>query len=223
MFSKYDAISYLRKNADNDKMPIGYNEETNCCYDKGNGEEICHIDTFVSHMRKKLHCDFDCIFHEHASLTTVYRCNECGAIIFSGDDERYDPNLVCPNCTDYPHTDFWTKEEIENDEQKQRELNGLLEYARIIQESEERRERRGGLYDWQLARKKFFTKKHSYNFELKVDDITKSKVKGLELEIGIGENENPDKEYGIYTVKHIFTIPLSFNSLKRLRKRKLAS
>lgn len=212
MVSNYDVIQYLEKNAENDKIRIYYDRESKFCREKDTNDEFCTVDEFTMFLRKKLHCDFECILHEHASLTTIYRCKECGAIIFTGDDERYDPNLCCPNCSDYPHDDFWTKEEIEADEEKQKELNGLLEYARIMRESDERREKRGGLYDWQLAKKNFYTKKHSYHFELNIDSIIRSKVKGLELKVDIGDK---DEDGMGYIVKKFFTIPLSATSFYR--------
>ena len=77
-------------------------------------------------MCKILHCDFECIYNEHVSLDVVYKCNECGTIIFTGDDERYDINLACPVCANYNHSNYWTQEMIESDPDKKRYVEFLI-------------------------------------------------------------------------------------------------
>ena len=210
MISRYDVIEYLGKHSD--ELKVRYDKETDSCVDF-EGRFLCTIDQLTQKLREENHCDFECLYSCHASLDTVYRCKECGTVIFTGDDERYDPNLRCPVCGGYHHHgDYWTKEEIENDEEKQKQINGMIAYMEYEAEAYRRRKARGGLYDWQLFDKTYFKKKHSYNFELVVEDITKSKIKGLALKISIGDKD----ENGIgYAVKRWYTIPLGPTAIYR--------
>ena len=128
MISKYDVIrAFEMADKKGEKLAMCLSEDKNSLLETETGEYVCSMDTYLDYMRKELHCDFECIYHDHASLTTIYRCKECGAVIFSGDDERYDPNLKCPVCAGYNHGDFWTKEEIEADEKKQKEIQFYID------------------------------------------------------------------------------------------------
>lgn len=202
MISRFDVMEYMKKHSD--ELQARYDKESDSIVGF-DGRFLCTLDQLTQDLRKGNHCDFECIFHCHASLDTVYRCRECGAIIFTGDDERYDPNLRCPVCGGYHHSSYWTKEDIENDPNKQKELESMEAYMREQEEAYLRRKARGGLYDWQLMKKDYFGKKHSYHFELTVNNITESRIKGLALKIEIGDKE----DNGIsYAIKHFYTIPL---------------
>ena len=135
MISKYDVIrAFEMADKKGEKLAMYLSEDKNSLMDTETGEFVCSMDTYVDYMRKKLHCDFECIYHEHASLTTIYRCKECGTVIFTGDDEHYDPNLKCPTCSDYHHWsgEFWTKEEIEADEDKQKAIQFSFDIRLIL-------------------------------------------------------------------------------------------
>lgn len=82
-------------------------------------ERVCSVDDYVNYLRKKQHCDFVTIYANEASGDNFLECRDCGAIIFSGDDERYDKRLRCPVCGGY-HTkcEYWTADEIRNDKEK---------------------------------------------------------------------------------------------------------
>lgn len=104
MISKSDVIRALsRAKKEGRDMEIALSEDKKSILDIQTGEAICSVDTYVAYLRRKLHCDFECIFYDRVDLTTIYRCNECGTVIFTGDDERYDPNLRCPVCAGYHH------------------------------------------------------------------------------------------------------------------------
>lgn len=143
------------------------NEEGTELFDSETDEFVCTIETYTKYLREKLHCDFEVVYYEHATLDEVLRCRQCGTVIFTGDDERYDPNLCCPGCGDY-HTSltYWTSEEIEQDEIKQKAIEMYKEFSRQQKIEYERRKRRGGLYDWQLIDKTKFFKNFAVHIEL---------------------------------------------------------
>ena len=167
MVSRYDVIkAFEMADKKGEKLAMYLSEDKESLLDTETGNYVCSIEDYIDFMRRKLHCDFECIYHEHVSLTTILRCNECGAVIFTGDDERYDPNLKCPVCTDYNHNDYWTKEEIESDENKQKEIQFYIDYMKDMEEQYKRREARGGLYDWEIWKKKVYGKKRYWGFAL---------------------------------------------------------
>lgn len=217
MISKYDVIrAFEMADKKGEKLAMCLSEDKNSLLETETGEYVCSMNTYLDYMRKELHCDFECIYHEHASLTTVYRCKECGAVIFSGDDERYDPNLKCPVCAGYNHGDFWTKEEIEADEKKQKEIQFYIDYMEEQEEDYKRRQARGGKYDWEIWEKKIYGEKHCFTFELTDFGrrLAPSKLNpnykrpwymyNLELKIGVG-----DKDGMGYSMNKYYRIPLA--------------
>lgn len=137
------------------------------------------------------------------------RCTECGTVIFTTEDEDYDPRLKCPTCTDYKtHFEYWTKEDIDSDEEKQKEIKLFETMTKERIEREKRREKRNGKFDWEIAIKKFYGEKICLEFVLECDDITKSFFKGLRLKINIGKKTKEDTGY---IMKKFFTIPLSWS------------
>lgn len=140
-------------------------EDENSILDSKTGEYICKTETYLQHLREKLHCDFEVLYSEHVSLTVVYRCKQCGTVIFGGDDERFNPNECCPTCCNDPSVTFnkyWTKEEIDSDPEKQKVIQAYIDEQARMDRAYERRQARGGLYDWQRSQKEFSTKKHGY-------------------------------------------------------------
>ncbi len=138
-----------------------------------------------------------CFFYENVTLSEVLRCKECGAVIFTGDDERYDPNLCCPVCSGYNHSNYWTAEDIKNDPIKQKQIEAYEKWAKEEIEAAKRRKARGGLYDWQIFKKDYYGKKKSLHFEL-------TKMYGYMLEVRIGTKDGTG-----YIIKTNFKIPLS--------------
>lgn len=210
MISRYD-IKHWVENSENSWL--NYNEQEDKLYSKESGGFVCSMDTFVSYMRKKYHCSFESIYNEHATLTDIFRCTECGTVIFGGDDERYDPNLKCPTCSDYkPFVEYWTKEDIEQDEKKQNTIKFYEEAMQRQIEFWKRQERRNGKYDWQIGKKQFNFKNKIVLFELECDDITKSYLKGLRLRITFSKDiERRDGWFSWTHGKHI-DIPLSWSA-----------
>lgn len=204
MVSKYDMKKYIKKNADT--FPYVYKEEEDAIYDK-DGSYLSSLDTFLDIYRKHSGESFESIYYEHVSLQDVLRCTECGTVIFTTEDEWYDPHLKCPTCTDYhTHFEYWTKEDIESDEEKQNTIKAFKEMMDYKREQNERMKRRNGKYDWQIANKEFRGKKLFLGFHLECDNITKSYFKGLRLNIDIGKKD------GIgYVVKKHIRIPLSWS------------
>ena len=186
MISKYDIIRYFKRMKEENKDFHYYlNEDETEIFDSNDNIHVCSVDTYLNAMRKKLHCDFEVIYEEHGLLTLVYRCKECGTVIFAGDDEeRYDPALTCPTCSDYKTwLEYWTKEDIENDPQKQKEINSLIAMQKYQDEYYERRKRRGGLLDSELWKKEFRFKNSSYTVTLECMNLWGEKLKGLNLHI----------------------------------------
>lgn len=205
MVSKYDMKKYIKKNADT--FPYVYKEEEDAIYDK-DGSYLSSLDTFLEIYRKHSGESFESIYYEHVSLQNVLRCTECGTVIFTTEDEGYDPRLKCPTCTNYQtHFEYWTKEDIESDEKKQNTIKWFKEMMDYKAEREKRIKKRNGKYDWQIGTKKFYGKKRCLEFALECNDITKSYFKGLRLKIHIGKKED---SVG-YVIKKHFTIPLSWS------------
>ena len=207
MISKWDMKEYIKKRAD--ELPYIYKEEEDAFYDK-DGNYLSSLDTFLEVYRKHSGESFESVYYEHAFLQNVLRCTECGTVIFTTEDEWYDPRLKCPTCTDYhTHFKYWTKEDIESDEEKQNTIKYFKEMMDYKVEQEKRIKKRNGKCDWQIAVKKFRGKKRFLELALECDDITKSYFKGLRLNVHIGEKESVD-DIG-YVVKKFFKIPLSWS------------
>lgn len=206
MISKWDMKNYIKKNPD--KFPYVYKEDDEGLYDKETGEYLSSLDHFLELYRKKSGESFESVYHDHVGLRDFIRCTECGTVIFAFEDESYDPNLKCPICTGYkPHFEYWTKEDIDSDPQKQLEIIHLEEMTKMQIEQNERIKRRNGKYDWQIGSKEFRFKRYLISFELECDDVTVSYLKGLRLDVNIWRKEKVE-DLGKILYKH-FTIPLS--------------
>jgi hypothetical protein len=196
---------YIKDNPD--KFPYIYNEDEDAIYSK-DGKYMSSLDTFVKIYRKHTGQSFECIYSCHVDLSAVLKCTECGTVIFTYEDESYDDNLKCPTCTDYKtYFKFWTKEEIDSDQEKQNTINWYKEMTEYEIEREKRIKRRNGKQDWEIAKKEFRGKKIYLQFILECDDITESYFKGLRLDIRCGKKDSD----GGYTVNKFFTIPLSWS------------
>ena len=78
MVTSYDVIhAYKKARKEGAELGMYPSEDQKFMVDSKTGENICSLETYVNFLRKKLHCDFECIYHEHVSLTTIYRCKEC--------------------------------------------------------------------------------------------------------------------------------------------------
>ena len=204
MFSKYDVIKAFKKqNPD----AVGYklSDDEKDIVSLKTGAIVFSVDEYVDFLRKKYHCDFECIYHEHGSLTTIYRCRECGTVIFGGDDERYDPNLCCPDCGNYKTSlEFWTQTEIDADENKQKAINAYHEFMREMHEQNLRYQKRG-LQDWEIWKKDFKTKSGRLEFSLECNNLFRTGLKGLRFEITKWKCDGD----GFYKWEKEYYIPLS--------------
>jgi uncharacterized Zn finger protein (UPF0148 family) len=215
MISKYDLIRYAKN------KPEGWfhiDDEENVI-NKETEEIICRLDTLTQYFREKMHCDFECVHHCHGTLETTLRCKECGTVIFSRDDEEYDPNLCCPTCGGYEtHFEYWTKEQIDNDITKKNTIEWLEQWTRDDEEAYKRRKRRNGKYDSEIWNWTIRGEKHGVKLELKCDNLFKTGLKGLRFEITWMDRDDLSLIH-----RKWWRIPLSISYLKvmiRIHKRR---
>lgn len=219
MISNYDVIQHIKNDPKNTMCRVS--DDNKNIIDIETGNVLCSVDYLANSLRKRMHCDFTCIYAEHVSLKVIYRCNECGTVIFASEDEWYDPNLCCPTCGGYHcHFEYWTKEDIENDDEKQKALDFYKKLDEDMIAAEKRRQVRGGLYDWQLFKKSYHGKKYYVDFELR-------KLAGIDLEITVGEKEENEitylcnKYYRIPLSPHAFYIMYIFPYTKKCTDERL--
>ena len=216
MITKGDVIHYFKNNNDN-KVNLCLSPDEENLYNRDTGKYFCSVDEFLNASRKVAHCDFEVIYEEHATLDVVYRCKECGTVIFSGDDiERYDPNLICPTCSgDDSHcgTDYWNKEMIDSDVDKRNCINWMLEETARKEEMYKRMKSRGGLYDWQRWVKKFVIGRYMFQishicFGWGIKNAKKDRY--IEVEAYIKDKDS----IGLFSRIGSFKIPLSLYNIK---------
>ena len=139
-------------------------------------------------------------------LQHVIRCNRCGTIIFSSEDENYEPYLRCPNCTDYKtgHI-FWTKEEIDASEDKQRIIKSYENMQKEMDLDYEFEKKRGKPND-RICRFKVL----NTFVEICCHNCRKSYFNGLRIELWkINYDENGD----IYNSTWYKSIPLTLRGI----------
>lgn len=209
MISRYDIRMFYKRNSD--KLEHQIDESDNIVH-KETGEILCSLDDFVNSMRKKLHCDFEFIYSCHGTLEVIYRCIECGAVIFASDDVMYyDDNLCCPVCANYQtHFKYYTGEEILADEEKQKEIAWYEEMTREQIEADKRWKKRKGKYDHQICKGRIpFGSKYAIYYDLECNNLFKSGLKGLKLILHWAV-----KDGVCYTYKKCIMIPLSLYAIK---------
>lgn len=208
MVSQYDLIRYAKNKKD---CWFRIDDEKNVI-DKETEKIICDLEILTQFFRETMHCDFECIHHCGGTLETALRCKECGTVIFSRDDESYDPNLCCPTCGGYKtHFEYWTKEEIESDIKKANTIKWLEDWTKEENEAYERRQRRKGKYDSEIWILAIRGKKHGIKFELKCDNLFKTGLKGLHLRINW-----MDRDDGWFVYRKWWEIPLSISYIKQM-------
>lgn len=210
MISEYDIIQYTKKFPN--KCWYSISEDETRIIDKATGEDVCSMDTLVDVMRDKLHCNFETIYSCHPTLETTLRCKECGTVIFTHEDERWEPSLCCPVCSDYKtNFEYWTAEEIKSDDKKQNSINSLIKMQREQVEADKRYFKRGYKYDWQIGKCKMKFANKIIIFELQCDNLFRTKLKGLKLRISVGTKH---KDSIGYIINNYFTIPFSISAIK---------
>lgn len=206
MISKYELKKLLEKSdiytVDSDTEEIKYNNLT-----------VCTLDQLIQKMREEEHCDFESIYYEHATLTDIFRCRQCGTVIFGGDDvQRYDPDCRCPVCChddSVCHNNYWSGEDIAADPEKQKYIDALISMQEEMDLAEERRRHRNGLFDWEIWKKQIYGKKHFFEFSLECSNLFHTGLKGLNFKIMYGEKDID----GLYIYKKSFRIPLSLYAI----------
>lgn len=155
MISNLDVIQYFKKN-NGKAFGLVLADDNKTLLDPDTSEKVCSISTITRYLREEDHCDFETIYYETVSLDDVYRCRQCGTVIFGGDDERYDPNCRCPTCCNDESVcknTFWTAGEIEASEEKKEYIKNLeLAQKEMNEVAAARRKARGDLYDWHIEK-----------------------------------------------------------------------
>ena len=206
MISVFDVKQYVKNHPE---LPFSINEE-NKIIDKKKNDVVCDVQDFVQFLRKKLHCDFDVIYECHGTLEVIYRCRQCGTVIFASDDEwNYEPNLCCPICSDYKTGfEYWAGEDIADDIQKQQSIEFLIDMEHEQEESY-RRYRKRGKYDWQVWKGRIKLPRRAVYIDLLCDNLFRHGLRGLRLELHWAKKDDIG-----YVFVHSVTIPLSLSALK---------
>lgn len=212
MYSIYDVTRSLQRYEHNSEFKYRLSADKKTIVNKETGAAICSVEEFAVKLRKDEHCDFEVVYCEHVSLSTILRCKECGTVIFSRDDEDYDPNLKCPTCGNYKtHFPYYTKEQIDFDEEKRKEIKFYENMQKTMEEMAERRAKRG-LSDWEICKKNFMIGQSRYEFSLECANLFSKyrkgimRLKGLNLYIQRWEK---DENTTGYICKNRLRIPLS--------------
>lgn len=196
-----------------------YDKERKMVIDTNDNHDLCTIEEFTQKVCQEMGCDFECIYSD-ALLNTIYRCKHCGTVMFTGDDERWEPKLRCPVCSDYkPHCSYWTGEEIAQDKKKQEEIQAYIEMDKMMQERNEWYEKRKeklkakGKNSWyynifeDIYILRFKIKKNTFKFRLSALDLYNTKLKGLHLNLACA-SPSEDNELA-FSTKWDIRIPIS--------------
>lgn len=209
MITQHDVLKFVESRPD---MTIEYFNQRPFVkfYEGGIPVKCVSLEQVVREIQREGHCDLEIIYSDPGSLDVIYRCNECGTVIFSGDDERFDANLVCPVCDPRykDKVEFWTKSEIENSVYKHDYYEHWMKDTRVRRMEVERRKRRGK-FDWQILRKQINLFGHRIFISLDCDDLFADhfKYRGLRLMI-----ENWDENQCVRCTR----IPLSISFARSL-------
>lgn len=169
MISQYDVIKFLEIHVDDETCELKLSEDKKIVLSKLTGEELVTIEQYVQFLREKHHCDFESIYFSKLDLKNVLRCRQCGTVIFASENiEDYDANLRCPTCcndSSVCYFEYWTSEQIAEDTDKQKTVEGLEAYTARENRAYKRYKERG-LWDHQRWRRIFKFKKHSLKLTL---------------------------------------------------------
>ena len=143
-----------------------------------------NMDEFIVSLNIHNHSHFKCIYSCPASLDVVLECQECGAIIFTGDDtDRYNQNLRCPVCSgEEQGVEYWTKEDIEINPIKQDTLK-FYKTDIEIREKDYQRYKRTGLNSWELWKKEKRDKQGRLLKRTTLERMGMKGIRGLNLKV----------------------------------------
>lgn len=171
MIRKNELLNFILK-----KNLFAYDSERNILINK-EGFEI-NLDLFYEEYKKETGQSFECIYEEHISCFNLIKCTECNTIVFEYYDEDYDPNLKCPTCTDYKtHFKYYTKEDIERDPGKQKEIDMYIELDKLDREREARYIKRGNLNDWEKTHIHTIFSNNKYRIDVQLIGYSKWDLK----------------------------------------------
>ena len=215
MITKFD-LKRIIKSKSEDELMYRFDLENEIIYDKNTNEEICSLDTYLTILRKENGQSFKYIYCDPASLIDVIQCTECGTVIHSHNDERYDPFLKCPTCVNYKtNFEYWTKKDIDSDINKKNMLINYEEINKYEREYDVRIKKRKGKYDWQIFKKNFNFRKKIIKLELNCYNITKSYFKGLFLGISIYKPDKETNNFNTFILNKSINIPLTPSGIYR--------
>lgn len=213
MITRNDVLKYLNK-----EDCWFFQSDDGCFYSKKHPELKLadNLDGFVKNLNIHNHSHFKCIYSCHASLDVVLECQECGTVIFTGDDEeRYNHNLRCPVCSQTEqNVEFWTKEDIKNDYRKQNTLKFFEEEIKM-REEDCKRYKKTGLNSWELWKKEKRDLKGNLLKRITIERMGRKGLKGLHIKISY--YEPAENEFGSVWKKEK-KIPLSFYAAKIFRR-----
>lgn len=142
MYSTNNIIRNFKKSKT--ATDLDFDDERKIIKDKTTGEDIMSYDKLAESFRFEMGASFNLICYIHGTLEHVIECKRCGTVIFTREDEDYDPRLRCPTCTDYnTHFSFYTKEEIEKDENKKLTVDSYKNIQREMDLDYEFEKKRG--------------------------------------------------------------------------------
>ena len=156
----------------------------------------------LQELRREMHCDLSLVYTDPGSLDVIYKCNECGTVIYT-NDEYYDPNLVCPVCDPrYAHKVKYDKTGT---------LDKVYEKSYRHYKFEEDRIKRRGKFDWELFKYEFYWFHKHIKWSFIVDDLYGHHfpLRGLRFVI---QSYDPDSDSYNY-----HQLPLSIHFIKELR------
>lgn len=212
MVSMYDILHDIRIYQKSKEFPFQLSEDEKSIIDKVSNKIICSTEDYLIHFRRKLHCDFESIYTDPVSLTSILKCRECGTVIFASDRcEDYDKDCRCPVCCkddSVCHYEVWTRSEIESDVNKSEYIKYLTRCTEKKIREHERMKKRGGLYDHERWRKQFESKNRIFRITCinwSYDGDTKKSMKPVDRFLEV--------EWWMKTKDrvHSFKVPLSFH------------
>ena len=180
-----------------EKYPDTYDLETKII-ELGDGLQS-NLDKFYEKYCK-IGRNFECLYYEHISDFGVSRCKDCGTVIFVKEDDDFCiSDWRCPICVEHKifGFEYWTKEQIEQDEIKQNTIE-LYAKMKAQQDKDDERYKKTGLYNFQLFKKEFV-----FGMNFIVIEISTS----YSMEINFSKKK--DKDSIFYTEKFRMRIPLS--------------
>lgn len=191
-----------------------YDEKTDNVISKDTGIAVCSLNELTKALKEDYGESFENIYSEEATCSWVIRCTKCGCVLFGADDERYEPNLKCPCCTEYTpeHTRYWSAEEIEMDASCKFTIQFYENLQRASEEHDKRCKKRNNKLDWEILKKTIKFKNKVIYLALECDDITVSYFRGLRIMISSSKHVEKDGK-SIWKWNGLKYIPLTINGI----------